>query len=77
MVRRQAPPRWSLIGLTVCLLAWTQLSRANDYANAWGPAVGATLPVLQAPDQSGAPRNLENLAGEQGLLLFLSRSADW
>jgi hypothetical protein len=50
---------------------------ADQYAAAWGPAVGAKLPLLQAPDQSGAVRDLSNLSGEQGLLLFLSRSADW
>ena len=50
---------------------------ADDYAATWGPAVGTKLPVLQALDQSGTPRTLDNLTGEQGLLLFLSRSADW
>jgi hypothetical protein len=50
---------------------------AADYAQSWGPAVGSRLPLLEAPDQAGRLRTLENLSGEQGLLLFLSRSADW
>lgn len=50
---------------------------ADDYSAGWGPQLGATMPVLEASDQSGTARSLSNLAGEQGLLLFMSRSADW
>ena len=50
---------------------------ADDYAAGWGPAIGSTMPVLDAPDQSGERRSLQDLSGDQGLLLFLSRSADW
>ncbi|MEM9623697.1 MAG: hypothetical protein AAF993_18770 [Pseudomonadota bacterium] len=50
---------------------------AADYAAQWGPAIGSSMPVLQAQDQAGASQNLASLAGEQGLLLFLNRSADW
>jgi len=50
---------------------------AGGYAAAWGPAVGTRLPLLAAQDHDGRPRDLENLAGRQGLLLFLYRSADW
>jgi hypothetical protein len=50
---------------------------SSEYADAWGPAVGSKLPVLEAPDQTGRVRTLEDLTGEQGLLLFLNRSADW
>jgi hypothetical protein len=35
------------------------------------------LPLLAAQDQDGRPRALEDLTGQQGLLLFLYRSADW
>ena len=49
----------------------------NDYADAWGPVVGTELPILLAADQSGQRRELANLTGENGLLLFLVRSADW
>ena len=50
---------------------------ANDYASEWGPKVGTPLPVIDAQDQVGEGRNLDNLAGENGLLLFMNRSADW
>ena len=60
-----------LLALYVPLTAW------SDYRDDWGPAVGATLPQLEANDHTGSPRDLANLAGERGLLLLLSRSADW
>ena len=50
---------------------------ASEYSESWGPAVGSVLPVLEAPDQTGTVRTLADLTGEQGLLLFLNRSADW
>ncbi len=46
-------------------------------SNPWGPSLGARLPMLKALDQQGVPRSLENLAGSQGVLLLLVRSADW
>ncbi len=53
------------------------IALADDYADGWGPALGSPMPLLEAPDQTGASRTLEDLSGDQGLLLFLSRSADW
>ena len=61
----------SLAGLSA------SLALAGEYGDQWGPAVGSSLPVLEATDQAGNPRTLADLAGEQGLLLFLNRSADW
>ena len=52
-------------------------SRSTAYADAWGPATGTRLPLLEAPDQQGRMRTLDDLAGDRGLLLFLIRSADW
>jgi hypothetical protein len=49
----------------------------SEYSSNWGPAVGSQLPVLEAYDQSGQLRTLVDLSGENGLLLFMSRSADW
>ena len=68
---------WVRLSMALMALVVGHAVSADDYAASWGPAVGAQLPVLQALDQSGTPRNLDNLAGEQGLLMFLSRSADW
>ena len=62
---------WMLSLLVVALPA------AADYADDWGPALGSSLPMLEAPDHDGEIRDLASLAGDQGLLLFLSRSADW
>lgn len=53
------------------------IALAAEYSDGWGPAVGSKLPVLEAYDQDGRLRTLENLTGERGLLLFMSRSADW
>ena len=47
------------------------------HAAPWGPPVGAPLPLLEAPDHTGRIRNLENLRGPHGLLLFMNRSTDW
>lgn len=63
------------------LVSFTGLSvgvaLADDYSDSWGPAIGSTLPMLEAPDQSGDMRTLDDLSGKRGLLLFLNRSADW
>lgn len=50
---------------------------ADDFVDSWGPAVGATAPSIEAEDQDGTVRDLESLCGERGVLLVLSRSADW
>ena len=67
----------AVLCVLVTALMTTQSALADDYSAGWGPAVGTKMPVLEAPDQSGNLRTMDNLAGEQGLLLFLSRSADW
>lgn len=66
----------------VCMtLGLAGLARAADdasnYANEWGPRVGTSIPVLDAPDHTGERRTLADLAGDNGLLIFLNRSADW
>lgn len=42
-----------------------------------GPGVGAPMPAISAPDQSGAQRTLASLAGANGTVLLVTRSADW
>lgn len=80
LVRRRLLRGAMNVGMYVGLL-WVGLAqgiaRADQYAEQWGPAVGAQVPLLAAPDQSGAERMLADLSGDQGLLLFLNRSADW
>ena len=61
----------------VVLAGWMPAALADDYADGWSLPLGTPAPAISAPDQSGAPRSLDSLAGERGLLLFLVRSADW
>jgi peroxiredoxin len=43
-----------------------------------GPAIGARAPDIGSPpDQTGAPRTLQSLMGQNGLVLSFFRSADW
>ena len=70
-----------VMALAVFAFAWfgsgLALAKETDDAPEWGPPIGSIIEVLQADDQDGNPRELSNLSGERGLLLFLSRSADW
>ena len=54
-------------------VAWA----AESFVDSWGPAVGTNAPAIEAEDQDGAVRDLASLSGERGVLLVLSRSADW
>lgn len=68
----------ALARLAVLLnLLFSVNATADQYATEWGPPIGEPLPLLEAYDQAGQLRVLENLAGTRGLLLFLNRSADW
>jgi len=62
--------------LTIIFAPAVSASEA-EYNSEWGPAIGSMLPLLEAPDQTGQVRQFDDLAGKQGLLLFLNRSADW
>ncbi len=59
------------------VIGFVSTVQADDYADQWGPAVGSAMPTLSAADQTGTTRMLADLAGDQGLLIFLNRSADW
>lgn len=63
--------------LAIVVASASAASQETAFAGTWGPEIGSTLPLLAAHDQSGRLRALEDLTGEQGLLLFLNRSADW
>jgi hypothetical protein len=68
----------AVIGLLAVVAAGAAMAaEADPYSDAWGPAVGVVAPAITAVDQTGAQRDLASLASEQGLLLVLSRSADW
>ena len=53
------------------------VSHAQGDAQSWGPPVGSAAPEINAQDQDGVDRDLRSLSGNRGLLLVLSRSADW
>ena len=66
--------------LALVLACWagsSALQAQDGYVEHWGPAVGTSLPMLDALDQEGQRRRFPDLTGEQGLLLFFSRSTDW
>ncbi len=66
--------RLSALGL---LMALSHGGYAADYADKWGPEVGSSSPILDAPDHLGTIQRLSTLAGENGLLLIFNRSVDW
>ena len=53
------------------------IGAASAQTHAFGPVIGATLPAISAPDQSGATRALASLSGERGTVLLVTRAADW
>lgn len=62
--------------LMLATLAWmlmAPLAIAHDF----GPEVGASAPAFTASDQRGVERPLASLTGERGLVLLITRAADW
>lgn len=53
------------------------LLAALSLAAGAAPGRGDRLPPLQGADQFGHPQTLDSLAGPQGLILVVFRSADW
>ena len=47
------------------------------YVDDWGPAIGASLPSLNVKDTEGQDKALQDLSGENGLLLMVTRSTYW
>ena len=69
--------RRPLLLLASVAMLCAALSHADEYSDGWGPQVGSQLSILQAQDQSGTTRTLQDLTGRKGLLLFVNRSTDW
>ena len=65
------------LGAMVALAACTLAAGADDYQEAWGPPTDSAMLSISTPDQHGASRDLANLSGANGLLLFAFRSAAW
>jgi hypothetical protein len=51
--------------------------RATNDGYATGPNPGQRIPDFALPDQFGAIRTFNDLAGPNGLFLVFHRSADW
>ena len=49
----------------------------DNYADAWGPSLNASIPLLAASDQNGELQDIASLTGENGLLVLFNRSAVW
>lgn len=64
--------------LTLLLLTGLNLSAAAQDFD-WAPdyPVGASIPLLEAPDQNGEVQTLASLSGEKGIVLVFNRSFDW
>jgi peroxiredoxin len=66
-----------------CASAWFIALVISNAATAqeweWAPKLqtGDQLPPIQAQDQNGEMRQLQDLTGDKGLILVLSRSFDW
>jgi peroxiredoxin Q/BCP len=65
-----------LSGLIVAA-AMSFAASTSAQTHSFGPAVGATLPAITAQDQDGVRRDLASLSGPSGLVLLVTRSADW
>lgn len=53
------------------------LTAHSEYADSWSLSVGSEIPAINMLDQDGQAQTFESLKGENGLLLFFNRSADW
>ena len=74
LLRRTFRAGLPAFGLSLVLL---QSAQAQDFI--WAPQlpVGSVLPAISAQDQTGTVRSLQEISGEKGLVLVLSRSFDW
>ena len=63
--------KWlAAVGASIAVLG---VAHAHDL----GPPVGAPVPAREAQDQTGAARTVASLGGRRGLVLLVTRAADW
>jgi peroxiredoxin len=68
----------TVLRLTAILASVVFFGATTGFAEDLGPAVGTKAPDIGIRlDQSGKPRQLSDLMGRNGLVLFFYRSADW
>lgn len=66
----------ALVSVTVAVGVAQQPAPAVDTSKL-GPQVGSVVPPVSGTDQFGKPQTLASLSGPKGLMLVMSRSADW
>ena len=66
-----------LASIAIALVGFVPTAFADDYVAEWAPPIGSVMPAISAQDHTGQARTSEDLAGENGMLIFLNRSADW
>ena len=66
-----------LVSILLVLSSVSSIAFAQDFV--WAPEypAGSAIPEISAPDQNGVVRHFDDLKGENGLLLMMSRSFDW
>ena len=79
-MNQKTQPRVCVISrflLTLMLLGGFQVSMAQDFV--WAPdfPLGASVPEISAQDQDGNVQSFDDLKGEKGMLIMMSRSFDW
>lgn len=68
----------TVLRLTAILASVVFFGATTSFAEDLGPAIGTKAPDIGTRlDQSGKPRQLSDLMGRNGLVLFFFRSADW
>ena len=68
----------TVLRLTAILASVVFFGATAGFAEDLGPAIGTKAPDIGTRlDQSGKPRQLSDLMGRNGLVLFFYRSADW
>ena len=63
--------------VSLALSALGGLASAQTPVDDFGPAIGAPAPTFSLSDSDGTRRGLEDLYGENGLVLYFNRSLDW
>ena len=61
----------------VLSLVVASLALAAEYSDEWGPPAGTHIPAGGFTSHIGETRTFRGLMGDQGLLIFFNRSADW
>ena len=77
MKPKQLTLLWRLLASSLLIGAAFNVQAESEYAAAWGPQVGTTVPMLSAMDQAGSQQDLQSLTGTNGLLFVFNRSVDW